>query len=362
MITTAGGTVVLFFNKSIKYYAGEILHAKGEVIESSEPVSIALNAFVEESYSDGFYTSFFRIRTLILGKIEALIYVLDYPVSALFAGFFLGMRDEIPEEMLTGFHGTGTLHLLALSGLHVGIIFSLIVLIARPLPWRIARWAVGNLFVLFYLFLVGPRPSLVRASLMVLLAGSGVMLDRDTDPLNILGLAFLIILFFDPGSAFTLSFQLSFLALGGILIPGESLSRFLKPYLPDIIRLPISYSIGAQLATFPLILSAFGVYYPIGSLSTILLIPLVTVYIWSGMIFLLLVQIPVPFFYMTIRRILPVLYKGMLLINDFFSQVPGIRMPEIWLFRTPVYLYISAAVGLTAILFFLKKNRSERTS
>ncbi len=327
----ARGKTYLFERGSAHYATGEIISGRAELRLVERPEEIVFSGSAISTQSHGFVAPYWEFRAELNDGIRRRIDTMGFPASALFEALLLGTRDRLPAEMIEGFAGTGTIHLLALSGLHVGIVYVLVIVVLLPLPGRFAKWLGYSLFVLFYVFLVGPRPSLVRASLMLVLAGFSKLADRDTRPINILSLALIASLLADPGSAYTLSFKLSFLAMSGILLIGRGLSRRLQPTLPAIIRTPVCYSIGAQLATLPLVLSEFGLYYPSGILANILLVPLVSFYIWAGLILLALFSLPVSGLDAAGAALMRVLYRAMAVITKTLSSIPALpAVPLVW--------------------------------
>jgi len=132
------------------------------------------------------------------------------------------------------------------------------------------------------------KTSLVRASLMIIIGGLGLIMERDSRPLNILSLAAAATVLVRPFSVFTLSFQLSFSAVFGIITLGKIISVYLERYLPAFLRYSLSTALGAQLAVAPILLYRFGVFYFIGFAASMLTVPVITLFIWFGILFILL--------------------------------------------------------------------------
>jgi competence protein ComEC len=349
----ARGEAVLFDRTGKQYSMGELIRADAAVDRLAAEDRIYFEGTARDSRSLGFISPVLRLRAVIIRDLKFRIEFLGHPASSLFKGLLLGLRDDIPAEMMRGFTATGTVHLFALSGLHVGILYTLVILLLRPLPGRVLPWVGGSLIILFYLFLAGPRPSLIRATLMLMVAALGRLLDRDFRPLNILALVLLAIIMADPRSAFSLSFQLSFLAVAGIIVAGRHLSEVMKPYLPRFVRLPLSCSIGAGVFTLPLILEGFGVYYPIGILTTLLLLPFLTAFMWCGVILLLFLYAQLDFIVETGSVLMHWIYGVMSRLNALLSVVPGIPGEAISLYWM--------GVGGAAILFLSYRIHSRTT-
>jgi competence protein ComEC len=264
-------------------------------------------------------------RAGILGGVRGRLERLDPAVAALLQALLLGRREELSAELQRGFRESGSLHLLALSGLHLGILY-LVLGLLTPLRLiadrRIRRFAASVLLV-GYVLLVGLRPSLERALVMLLAAVLGSLLDREPEPLNLLGLAAAVLLVVHPHYAFDLSFQLSFLSLAAIVLLGPFLHRLWQPYLPAFLGWPLSASLSAQLGTAPVVLYNFGVLYPVGVIAAVPLIPLVALFLCMGMLYLALSFLPLPVADW-IGICLGLLHRSIVWLTELFSRIPGL--------------------------------------
>jgi ComEC/Rec2-related protein len=357
----AQGTVMLISSTGEKHYTGEIISVKATLSSfhgDGKPVIHFISSIKKDNIKGKGFSSFlWRMRYSIHRIFEGHIQSMGYPASSLFEALFLGVRENLPEEMYDGFEKTGTLHILALSGLHVGIIYLLITLILLPLPWKKIKIITGFILVFFYLFIVGPRPSLLRASIMLIVFGTGYLFMREREPLNLLSIAACIILFFDPSAAFSLSFQLSFLAMLGIFIIGQPCALFLRPWLPRFVCFTLGFSIGAQIGTAPVIIMSFGFIYPVGILITLLVIPLVTLFLWTGIIFMILCNIPLLYITLVGRHLLMFLYRFIFLINNFFMGVPGLYIEwENWYLIFFILLFLMFLLFPPFIVSRIKKK------
>ena len=139
--------------------------------------------------------------------------------SALPEALLLGQRDQLPEETTRGFSDAGAAHLLAVSGLHVGLLAGLLYL---PLHRRRpkTRMLILAVFLLVYCALLDFSAPVVRASLLILIGAWRRVIRRAPDPLTMLCAAFLLILLLRPLDLFSVSFQLSFCAVLGIVAFG----------------------------------------------------------------------------------------------------------------------------------------------
>jgi len=238
--------------------------------------------------------------------------------AGLAQGILLGDRAALSDEVEDAFRTTGLMHVLAVSGLHLGIVLAGAWFILRRLGVRPrTAYPVVGAIVLLILWIVGPRVSLVRASLLFgflalgsVLADLGWILRRTIDPLNGLAAAALVLLAIDPGQLLDSGFQLSFAATGGILIavsPGfrsqwepaidrvaASMGRMRRVVRPILGSLVISTA--AQAAVAPVVAWHFGTFHPLLILFNLVVVPLVTVALAVGVPGVLLLGLGVPGF------------------------------------------------------------------
>lgn len=220
------------------------------------------------------------------------------PGALLARALVFGDARRVPPEWRTGLRRAGLSHLLAVSGLHVGLLLGGFWWISGALPGRVA--VVGAVAVLlFYGCLVGPRPSLLRASVMALLVILSLSVERPPQALNSLSAALLVILAFDSPAAFDLGFQLSFLATAGILVLAPRLLRWWRPALTgqaprmDVLQalaVGLAATLAAQLATLPVTAAEIGLLTPFSPLLNLAFVPLTAVTLgvslaWVGLAF-----------------------------------------------------------------------------
>ncbi|MDR2364136.1 MAG: ComEC/Rec2 family competence protein [Spirochaetaceae bacterium] len=206
--------------------------------------------------------------------------------GGLASALILGSKDDLDAAVSELFKSAGCSHVLALSGMHLAIVSALAAfLLKKPLGIKPAALA-GAFFILFYVYLAGPQPSLVRAAIMYLLGTAAVLGAFPRQPVPLLGLAFLIQIVLDPPSGNTLSFMLSYLALGGILIAGEAIHDLLRGKVPEIVAQPLSASLGAFIATAAVSSAAFGVIRPVSIGAGLGIVPLATLFMILAIVYL----------------------------------------------------------------------------
>ena len=226
--------------------------------------------------------------------------------DALMQAMLLGRRGGLPDDLRILYNHVGASHVLALSGLHVSVLFLLLnALFLRLVTWRLARWCVaaGMVALLWlYVVLTGCSPSLVRSAVMVSLFAVGLVRQSGLFSWHTLGLAALLILLFAPSALFSVSFQLSFSAVAGIFLFYRRSAKMAERSLP--VRWfcgGVLLSLSAQLGCTPLVVC----YFHALSLSSILLSPLyvllATAILYLGLLGLLFGECVAPLLGLCIR-------------------------------------------------------------
>jgi competence protein ComEC len=182
---------------------------------------------------------------------------------AVILALVLGQKDALTSQVSAAYTRTGTMHVLAVSGLHVGILYWCLSLLLGLLKYICnLRWLspVVSLVVLwFYAFVTGLSPSVLRAATMFSFMVMASMLGRKKNSYNTLAASAFLLLFWDPMFLFSVSFQLSYLAVLGIMYLQPRIYGIftLSNWMLDKLWLFSSVSIGAQVATVPLSLYYF---------------------------------------------------------------------------------------------------------
>jgi competence protein ComEC len=254
------------------------------------PLSIVV---VRENRGNLFKLKLEKFRTGLRKLIEE---ASPSPESKVLQALILGERKKIPKDIQENFNRTGISHVLAISGLHIGIIAFLSIIIARFImkssEYLLLRFNILKVSALFafipiiiYAFIAGLGISTVRATIMILTFLVAILCDKERELFNALALAAFAILVISPGSLFDISFQLSFTAVAAILFIAPRLSSLILKGNPDEnsylkkARLSIFFlivtSISAILGTIPLIAFYFNRISTITLFSNVLIIPII---------------------------------------------------------------------------------------
>lgn len=215
--------------------------------------------------------------------------------AAIAAAMSLGDKRSLDAAQRQSFSATGVSHVLALSGLHLGILFSLYSLLfvnrLRSRRGRVFASLVGVALLWGFALLVGFPLSLVRATVMFTLWQLSVVLYSERSSLNNLALAALLILLFSPASLFDIGFQLSFTSVFFILLltPHIPRPRWLRrSRLLALLYGWLTVSIVAQIGTGPLVAYYFHTIPVVGLLGNLLAIPLAYVILGLALVFFLI--------------------------------------------------------------------------
>ena len=216
---------------------------------------------------------------------------------ALVGALTLGYKEDLDPEVKHRFQASGAAHILAVSGLHTGIIYGvllwLLTLGGRLKPQyenRIGRCLISLVIITAmwgYALLTGMTPSVVRAVLMVTMVEVGRMLRRQALSLNTIAAAAVLILLVRPSDLWSVSFQLSFAATAAIVVLYPKFRYNGIPIFRYFLSL-IIVSLAAQIGTLPLTVYYFGQISTYFLLTNLIVLPIATVLVPCGLLTLLL--------------------------------------------------------------------------
>lgn len=230
---------------------------------------------------------------------EIIIDKVPHPESQQIAvALLLGQKDNLDREIRNAYAETGTMHILAVSGLHVGIIYAILLFPLKGIrlkPRHKKLYLVAVILLIWvYAVLTGFSPSVVRAATMFSLFTAGQMRERKPSSWNILAFSALIMVTMDPGVIFEVGFQLSYLAVAGILLLQPLILRWWLPPNPVLEYLwqLTAVSLAAQLATFPLSIFYFHLFPSYFLIANLIVIPLTFLVMNVGILLLALSWVP----------------------------------------------------------------------
>ncbi|WP_312762278.1 ComEC/Rec2 family competence protein [Epilithonimonas sp.] len=278
-------------------------------------------------------------------------------------GIILADRTEMDAETVKDFNQTGLVHLLAISGSHMVIIFWLTLLIFNqilPVKFRKISIVLSILLIWTFAIFIDYGSSVMRSCLMITCYYFMVLLQRKSDLLHSLALSAFILLIFDSNQLFDVGFQLSYVAVLGIWwLTNPIKNLFRKPrFKAEKVFYEISaMTFAAQIATLPLAIYYFHQFSFVSIIANLLIIPLSEVIIVSS----LLIVILIAFGFSNI----PVIYKGfdvfveyILKLIHWFSSLESLMMRNISLniFELSILLLVIYFLKFLIKDFFNPKN------
>jgi competence protein ComEC len=266
---------------------------------------------------------------------------------------------ERDRETKDYFASTGAMHVLAVSGLHVGLIFFIIGFLLAPLKRiKVGMFLYPSLIILFlwsYALITGLSPSVQMATVMFSFIVIGGVLRRPVNIFNTLSASALVLILFNPEVIFEVGFQLSYLAVFGIVIIQPILSGIIevKSKILKLLWDLLTVSVAAQLATFPLGLYYFNQFPNFFWLSNLFVIPGATIIIWITFAFFAFT--PVPIISTFIAGVLQMITGAMLWLLKQISQMPYALSDGIILEKQDVFLIYGFLIAVLIYGFSKKK-------
>lgn len=203
--------------------------------------------------------------------------------AGLLMGITLGDTSHLSENLKENFRLTGLAHILAVSGLHVGLLAAVCFSLGRLVRMKgLAQWAVVLSVVVFYALLTGSRPPALRASIMILVGGGAWLLGRDRNLISSLSVAALVLLIYDPFSFFDVGFQLSFTVALALILITPTLSS--KIALPGRLGNLLAVSVAAQLGAAPILIYYFRQLPIIATIANLAVVPAVAPALFLGLV------------------------------------------------------------------------------
>ncbi|UCD20372.1 MAG: ComEC/Rec2 family competence protein [candidate division WOR-3 bacterium] len=225
----------------------------------------------------------------------------DYLVAS---GLVLGGSGRLPEALKEVFGRAGVLHIMAVSGLHVGFVgaFLGVILLFIPVDRKI-KFAIIVCGLVVYAGLTGFRPSVVRATLMAFLFGAALVSQRDVSGMHTVNVTGIIFLLYDPLLLFDVSVQLSFSAVYGILFLypriEEKVIKRVRRRLVRIVLRPMAVSLSAQVFVAPFVIYYFHRLPLYAVLTNLMIVPIA-----SMIIFLLLLCFAIGWMWFGVARVI----------------------------------------------------------
>ncbi|MEN8187157.1 MAG: ComEC/Rec2 family competence protein [Bacteroidota bacterium] len=213
---------------------------------------------------------------------------------AVINAILLGQRQDLSRELYKDYQRAGAVHILAVSGLHIGIILLLLQILLKPLEriknGRIVRLILLIILLWAYAFLAGLSASVVRAVSMFSAVAFGMFLGRSTHVKNALVISMFFLLLFNPYFLFDVGFQLSYAAVFSIVIFQPLISKLMysKNKILQYFWQLFTVTLAAQIGVLPLSLYYFHQFPGLFLVSSLVIIPLLGIILGFGFLIILL--------------------------------------------------------------------------
>jgi competence protein ComEC len=216
-----------------------------------------------------------ELKNDVVNKIDKYF---SYPNSAILKSLVIGDKTSLNQDIKNVFSDSGVIHILVVSGLHVGFIGIIILFVLKLFCIPLNKASLISLpFVFFYVISTGANPPAVRAAIMLACVFTPLALNREPLIYNSISLSALIILMFEPQTLFLASFQMSYLATLGIIFLYDKIFSLFKNVKNSIFKFfcgVASVTISAQLALTPILMFYFSKVSIVSFFANIIVVPL----------------------------------------------------------------------------------------
>ena len=295
----------------------DYLKKKGVYLQGWKPKNIRL---IKQHKS--LKSAAIKVKRSLLNNID---YLFTETNAAFIKAILLGEREFLSYEQQSLLRNAGASHLLAISGLHMGIlILTFSIILFRIFSEKRNALYLLTVLSLFYIILVGAAVSIIRAALLALLFLWSDEFKREGDFLNIISLTLIVNLLLDPLALFTVSLQLSYILVLALF--------YLTPLFNRILPVFIAVSISAQLASLAITAYYFNEYAYIALITNLWVIPYITVLLPPAFI-LILLSLLNPTFFQPLSIIFElgfrILFQGLELMNSIQGRTIVIAKPKL---------------------------------
>ncbi len=275
---------------------------------------------------------------------------------ALVNALLLGQRQELSQEVYTNFASAGVVHILAVSGLHVGILMLLLRVLFKPLE-RLPR---GNtikivaivLFLWMFACITGLSPSVLRAVTMFSFLAYALESNRETGTINTLVASAFVLLLVNPNLLFHVGFQMSYLAVFAIVWIQPKLAKLYKPrnYFDKLLWGILTVTIAAQIGVGPLSVYYFNHFPGLFFITNLVILPFLGIVLGGGIFIIILASfnsLPELF-----TKIYTTILESLVQFISWVAKQDTYYFENLVLSRGQLFLYY---VVITAVIFCFQK-------
>ena len=298
-----------------------------------------------------------KVRSYLIQKLKKS--PLTPNVIAIVQALILGQKKDINKQLYNDYSAAGAIHILAVSGLHVGIIYFILIALLRPFKNLFKNELIISIIMVISLwgfaFLTGLSPSVIRAVTMFSFFAFAKAINRETNGINTLFLSYFILLIINPLWLFYVGFQLSYLAVFFILwlLPLFNKIYYPKNYFVKKIWDIFTVTLAAQLGIIPLSIYYFHQFPGLFFITNLIILPFLGILLGGGIILI----------FLSMFNILPDWFalSYNFLIKLMNSCIHWIANQELFLFQNITFslskIFASYLLIISIILFWDYQNR-----
>lgn len=288
-----------------------------------EPVFYA-SSYSVLGYPDSLWGRIQEFRGLCRLQFKRLMYGWG-DAGGLLVALLCGSGEYTDKDVGDAFRAAGLAHVLALSGMHLSFFAGLAATVFRK-GGRYFSLVCSLFAVLLFVWFAGLTPSLLRATICSLLVMAAGVWGIKSPMIRILSLCFFIHLVLAPQDLFQLSFQLSYLALAGILVIGPCFEPLIHKFLPASVATSVSASLGAQIFSTPVTILSLGTMMPGGIIASVVVSPLVSLFMTVGVLSIILSLLWAPLGE-PLGHLVNLLYTCVVILVKIFAKIPALELP-----------------------------------
>lgn len=285
----------------------------------------------------------FNVRSRILTILKA--HIQGEKETGLAEALLIGYKDDLDKTLVQSYSNTGVVHIIAISGLHVGLIYALLLLLTKPLrgkKWRWLRFFTVLAALWGFGFLAGAQPSVMRSVVMFSAIAAGVVLKRTTSVYNNLALSALLLLCWNPFWLWDVGFQLSYTAVLSIIVFFKPVYNwvYLQNKALDAVWKLMAVTLAAQLLTTPISLYYFRQFPLLFLFTNIIAVPLSSAILFGELLICLFAFLPP-----AAHAVGWITTGAIRLMNDYIERLEALSF-SVW-----QGLSVSAAQAVLLLLF-----------
>lgn len=376
--------LVVYFSKedekAAKYLPGAEILVKGSVVDipkSTNPEAFDYTSFlyfrgmsqqiyvrhnkhivISENKLNPFLSAALKMRILGLRVIDKYVENVEYKAVA--QAILLGYKHQMTDDMYQSFTDSGAVHVLAVSGLHVGIVLLIFVLLFRKIKSKSTAYkllkTISLVFIVWlYVFITGASPAVVRAGTMFSIFLIGNVWFASANIYNTLSVAAIFMLVFDPFLLFQASFQFSFLSLSSIVFFQPYVKKWFSPS-NKVLQWSwnlINVAIAAQILVFPITIYYFHKFPTYFMISGLVAIPFVTFLLYLGLLMLFCEYI-FPFGNIFFVPVFNFLLEYFIESIRFIKDLPFSSIRNMWI--TDFALLLIYTIIILLMIYLVKRN------